>query len=675
MERPHVIQETDCHVQLPTAERSFMFGIPIKTERLIPPPSSSDAASLHPHTHSMGSEAYLVRIVALWGRVTKYVNQGGRLYDVSPPWTAGSGFAKLSSELQEWVDGLPYWLKYSSSNLADQVAILQAPSFVFMHVAYHTIVCTLHRFSVPSANMATEPQVEESGLPSWNPPPDFLQTSVKTCFEHAKSISTIMAEVISRSDCIVTAPFLGFAMFTANLFHLHQAFTPCPYVDETPEDAREYFATGVTVLNELRIWWGPLEMLYKAIRVLWQAKARNSQIQIMNEQATPMAATPAAPQYEGGLQSWFTGMTPGPTGSTPRPFWMSSQPNSPGRGEHFDTTGLIPLPGGNFGLDFVDPNLYSSMNGESFGDIIFDSTQLDMLTDGQYQWWGDLSPATFGTTLDTGLGTGFGDNGKSPAPPPVTPGRPLSPFSNALHGFGRSLGTQQRNGANKSPIMTKKEADEHKSILEQIHKDENSVMPPPNLTPRGVTGSTPGTAPGVSSVSPGSATGSGQAGTPGWPSSIGHLRNTAAKSPNDDDDDKNEDGSEEEEAADLLVYFHARSGAGESNAVDDSIEVPGDDPRPTRAMSASSASSSTAGVAVRDMLRKRKRQEEEDFQLTSVAQSGNQAGIGSGNIFPGKSDGTGTAKEVGKGLYLDQAPPTGSVDLLNLLRQPGGQSG
>jgi hypothetical protein len=88
-------------------------------------------------------------------------------------------------------------------------------------------------------------------------------------------------------------------------------------------------------------------------------------------------------------------------------------------------------------------------------------------------------------------------------------------------------------------------------------------------------------------------------------------------------------------------------------------------------MSGSSASSSPAVT-----VRKRKRQEDEDFQqLTSVAQSGNQGGIGSGNIFPGKSDGTGTAKEVGKGLYLDQAPPTGSVDLLNLLRQPGGQSG
>ena len=355
------------------------------------------------------------------------------------------GFAKLSSELQEWIDGLPYWLKYSSSNLADQVAISQAPSFVFMHVAYHTIVCTLHRFSVPSANVAARPQSEEPPLPSWDPPPDFLQKRVKTCFEHAKAISTIMAEVVSRSDCVVTAPFLGFAMFTANLFHLHQAFTPCPYIDEPPEVARELFATGVTVLNELRLWWGPLEILYKGIRTLWQVKARNSQIQITNEQATPTAATPTLPGFEGQLQQWFSGKTPVSGGSTPRPLWMSNPPNSPRRAEYFDTTGFIPLPGGNFGLDFIDPNIYSSMNGDSFGDMMFDNAQLEAWTgDRQYLSWGDASLVPFGSALDSNLQAPLGDSDKNQAPPLVTRGRPLSPFSNALHGFGRSLNTEWR---------------------------------------------------------------------------------------------------------------------------------------------------------------------------------------------------------------------------------------
>jgi len=645
MERPHVIQESDCYVQLPTGERSFTFGIPIKTERLIPPPSS-ETVSLHPHTHSMGSEAYLVRIVAIWGRITKYINQGERLSDVIPPWKAGSGFAKLNAELQAWLDGLPYWLKYSTSNLADQVAISQAPSFVFMHVAYHTIVCTLHRFSVPSANTTPERQTDAPGSPSWDPPLDFLENSVKMCFEHAKAISIIMAEVVSRSDCVVTAPFLGFAVFTANLFHLYQAFTPSPYVDETLEDAREYFATGVTVLRELKIWWAPLEILYKAIRKLWDAKAHNSQIQAQNDQTTPKPATPATPPYDG---QWLTGATLIATGTTPRPFWMQTQPNSTGSGEHFDTTGFIPLPGGNFGLDFVNPNLHSSMvNDDTFAPF----PQPDpWASDPQYSRLSNVSPALLGTPSDPTLTQTLGDNDKSLGVPPVTQGRPLSPFSNALHGFGRSLG---RNEAEKSQVLTKKDtAEEHKSVLEQIHRDENSVMPPPNLTPRGLTESTPITGPGVSSISLRSGAGSDITRPQG-----SHLSKKSAKSRMEEN--KSDDGSEGEEAADLLVYFHARSGGGDSTAID---EAPSDE---RLAMSESRASSHPATVPAR----KRKREEE----VAQLSLGTSQAEIKlpvihSGNISPEKSDGTGTAK-VGRGLSLDQAAPTRSVDLLNLLQHP-----
>jgi hypothetical protein len=336
---------------------------------------------------------------------------------------------------------------------------------------------------------------------------------------------------------------------------------------------------------------------------------------------------------------------------------MTSQPSSPGRTtEHFDTTGLIPLPGGNFGLDFVDPNLYSSFNTEDFGDTIFGDNQFDSLTgDASNMWWGEMSPATGFDLAMTGLP---GTDSKSPAPPPVTPGRPLSPFSNALHGFRPSLGLGGRNGAEKSPVLAKKEVDEHKSILEQIHKDENSVMPPPGLT-RAV-GSTSGTAPSINSVSPTSGS-AAQTSTPGRSGT--HIRNASAESLDENDDDKGEDGSDGEEAADLLVYFHARSGAGESSALDDSIEVPGDDRRPRRTMSGSSGSISPVG----SVHRKRKRTEmDQDEQIPHP--NNKVVGINTGNIFPGKPDGTATAKEQGKGMYVDQAPPAGSVDVLNLLR-------
>lgn len=585
MERPHVIQENECYVRLPSTEYSFMLGIPIETELLIPSPLSSRKGSLHPPSHIMGSEAYLIRIIALLGRVTKYVNQGGRLYDVMPPWTSESVFTKLSNELQEWTDILPYWLRYSTSNLADQVAVSQAPSFVFMHVAYHTTVCILHRFSVPSADTIPDKQSEESAIRSWNPPADFLQKSIKKCFEHARAITTIMAEVILRSDCVVTAPFIGFATFTANLFHLHQAFTPCYYVDETPEQARGYFTTGITVLNELRMWWGPLEILYKAIHVLWQMKARSSQTQLVNEKEAPNGDTEAAQAFDGGFRQWPSERPPAPSGSNPCPSWMSIRSNSPGRPEFFDTTGLIPLPGGNFGLDFVDPNLCASMKGKTADDMMSDTNQLEAFEDPEYTWFRNLSPTPFCNTLES-TSTSVEDTGKSPAPLRIPLERPFSPFSNALHGFGRPLTV--KNGAGASLIGSKEEATEHRSILEQIHKNENS---PPNPKPWGMAGSTSEATLHVRIVNPESETHSG---TFDWPnSSGGHLRSTSAKPPQDHNE--GEEDSKQEEAADLLVYFHARSQRRETNAIDWSIASCGDS-HSTRSSSGPSAASSPNGL-------------------------------------------------------------------------------
>jgi hypothetical protein len=151
------------------------------------------------------------------------------------------------------------------------------------------------------------------------------------------------------------------------------------------------------------------------------------------------------------------------------------------------------------------------------------------------------------------------------------------------------------------------------------------MLPPSNLTPR--IGSTPG----ITSVSPTSGIGSGSVTTPGWPST--HPRNISAKSPDDDINDKGEDGSEEEEAADLLVYFHARSGGGESTSVDETIEVPGDGPR-HKPLSGSSGSSPTA----EPVLRKRKRiEKDEEFGQIStggMGPSGANTNVGGGNTFP-----------------------------------------
>ncbi|ODQ50431.1 hypothetical protein SAICODRAFT_31966 [Saitoella complicata NRRL Y-17804] len=239
---------------------------------------------------NLGATAYMIRIVAFWGRVTTYVNSSttpSLWSNVAnkkriAPWLPQSEFSTLVADLKGWHDDLPAWLKYTPENLAAHVSINAAPPYVFMHIAYHTVLCTLHRFSVPSnsspgakggpsAALGTGPAVaagEEA------PPADFVASSVAACFYHARQISLIMTDLRARADeCQITAPFVGFAIFTASLFHLHKAYASSPGTSaEAVEEAKRFLALGVEVLDQLRKWWGPLEGLFLALSNLVKAQ-------------------------------------------------------------------------------------------------------------------------------------------------------------------------------------------------------------------------------------------------------------------------------------------------------------------------------------------------------------------------------------------------------------------
>ena len=500
MERPHVLQEDDCLIQLPTDERSFMFEQPVITEQLIP---SVALETQHNSALNMGSTACLVRIVALWGRVTKYVNQGGRLKDNVPPWAEKSGFKKLCKELEKWHDELQPWLKYSVENLAAHVAINHAASFVFMHVAYHTVFCTLHRFSVPSDmqqqlmerrnknNM--EPTLDSSDNLLAPPPIDFMQYSVKTCFKHAKAISSIMADVLARTDCIVTAPFLGFAMFTANLFHLHQVFHPCSYVDITQDEAQRYFQIGLTVLDNLHRYWGPLEALYKAIITLWRARATLHAQQLQQQQQQSQLAITA-----NGASAKQPPENQLPI--TPQPVWRVSRPNSPGRDPSlepiYDPTSLIPLHGGIFNFDFHEAALTDNSlgvtpvaPGSNFSNTLFAdnpssaASLLDVEDFSNASYWFDTSFFSLESQLsDAPIDLHLNPNSTS-APKavgiPSFGNPPLSPFSSALHGLDYNPSFYNEPSPEEAASNHDDQPNES-DTLEQVVKVESSVERPPS---------------------------------------------------------------------------------------------------------------------------------------------------------------------------------------------------
>lgn len=72
-ERPCIISESELGIQLPSHDKNLEFDLPTITEQLdgnvLGSPEPSHA------TENMGVGAYIVRVIALYGRVVKYVNQ------------------------------------------------------------------------------------------------------------------------------------------------------------------------------------------------------------------------------------------------------------------------------------------------------------------------------------------------------------------------------------------------------------------------------------------------------------------------------------------------------------------------------------------------------------------------------------------------------------------------
>jgi len=73
-ERPHLIAESEVEIQLPVHDRNLELGIPAVTEQLDGTVKDS-GEEIGDVTGDMGVAAYMVRVVALYGRVVKYLNQ------------------------------------------------------------------------------------------------------------------------------------------------------------------------------------------------------------------------------------------------------------------------------------------------------------------------------------------------------------------------------------------------------------------------------------------------------------------------------------------------------------------------------------------------------------------------------------------------------------------------
>jgi hypothetical protein len=210
-----LLRENDIKIQLPTNERNFGLRIASVTETLgvghvlqfLPP-------SVVPRKPSanMGIMAYYIRVVALWKRIVRYVNQ---LDSNLPPWLPDSPFAALDADLRLWQSELPEFVEYSMETIYARLDSNQLGALVLIHCTYHHNYLELYKISMPDLFKLPKPL---SVPPEHH---DFLQSAQASCYHHAQQIADILAEAADHGAHLLSDSLLPYFVYDSSRVMLY----------------------------------------------------------------------------------------------------------------------------------------------------------------------------------------------------------------------------------------------------------------------------------------------------------------------------------------------------------------------------------------------------------------------------------------------------------------------
>ena len=260
-ERPPVAVEESIEVQLPIKESYFQMEVPGPTESLdgsVPNPVSPDAGQISNPKDNMGVASYFIRIIAIWGRVIKYLNLGGMQRDQYPIWHKDSQFIELKRQAAEYLTSLPETLKYNPENLQAHAAEKIANQFLLMHIAYNQVVLFLHKFAIPTS---------PGGRTTKEYPNDFVSDAAQTTIEAAGTISSLLNET---SQYLVAAPFVGYCAFVSSTVHVWGIFSK---IDQLEASSKRNLAYNVKYLSKMKKYWGMFHYMAENLKDIYRQHA------------------------------------------------------------------------------------------------------------------------------------------------------------------------------------------------------------------------------------------------------------------------------------------------------------------------------------------------------------------------------------------------------------------
>ena len=285
VDRPIFIKEEWLKIQLPIKEKLFQLDMPGPTEDLqgrVPHPVPDDEGQLSKAEDNMGVAAYMIRALALWGRIINYLNQAGKEADPHPMWNEESEYADLLRQAEGFPSSLPDGLKYSAENLHLHHTEKMANQFLFLHIAIQQNILFMSRFAVSSPT---------TGLSPADVPEEFVTKAGAKAFAAANRISELLKD---SEPHMVAAPFVGYCAFLSATVHIFGIFSGNGTVELA---AKKHLATNVRFLSKMKRYWGMFHFMSENLREQYRSCADAAR------QGTPAESSTASPIFQYG--DWF----------------------------------------------------------------------------------------------------------------------------------------------------------------------------------------------------------------------------------------------------------------------------------------------------------------------------------------------------------------------------------
>jgi len=210
-ERVSTIQSEDLQIQLPCSEMSFDLADDVHTGFLKP---TADAPERPINNDSI--LARFIRLVDIWGEISKYSFSGGRLTQGQrKPWDAATDFFRLRERLESFYADLPANCALTTSNYHKHENHHASSVFVALHMLGCMCEIMLHREYIPFIPIrCARPEGPLDPPLLEGAPEGFWEESAEHVFKGGGDIIRLI-DICQKRDKLPMSSLVLFAIWTA----------------------------------------------------------------------------------------------------------------------------------------------------------------------------------------------------------------------------------------------------------------------------------------------------------------------------------------------------------------------------------------------------------------------------------------------------------------------------